>query len=206
MILSRHVIHDELVFPYKVQSTTRATGSQQVKSMVQRLVLIQMPIPSVSHRPQRENNHSYQDNVSISMSKSSAATSSHASASSPDSDFRSGLVSQDNSLQQTPVSHASNSQTSSFFSELSSSSNSLSQSVSSQLELSPLTPTPSGMSQMLHVHHDTQLKVLLPISTSTSSDIDVSKTTLVHPMITRSKSGVLPQMSYKRYLEALPEL
>lgn len=59
---------------------------------------------------------------------------------------------------------------------------------------------------MLHVHHDAQLEVLLPISTSTSSDIDVSKTTSVHQMITRSKSGVLPQMSYKRYLDALPEL
>lgn len=59
---------------------------------------------------------------------------------------------------------------------------------------------------MLPVHHDIQLEVILPISTSTSSDIDVSKTASVHPMITRSKSGVLPQMSYKGYLAALPEL
>lgn len=34
LIFSRHVIHDELVFPYKVQSTTRVTRSQQVQYMV----------------------------------------------------------------------------------------------------------------------------------------------------------------------------
>lgn len=165
-----------------------------------------MPIPSVSHKPQRENNNSYQNNVSVSMFESSDATSSHASASFPDSVFKFGSMSQDNSLQQTPVSHALNSQTSSSFSELSYNSNSLSHGASSQLEISPLTPTPFGMSQMFPLHHDTQLEVILPISISTSSDIDVSKTTSVHLMITRSKSVVLPQKSYKGYLAALPEL
>lgn len=94
VILSEHVIHDALAFPYKMQSTTRATRSQQVQSMVQKPILVQMPILSVSHKPQRENNNSYQENVFASMSESSDATSSHASTSSPDSNFRSDSMSQ----------------------------------------------------------------------------------------------------------------
>lgn len=62
------------------------------------------------------------------------------------------------------------------------------------------------MSQMLHVHHDTQLEVILPISTSILSDVGNSKAASSHPMITRLKSGVLPQRSYKGYLVALLEL
>lgn len=74
---------------------------------------------------------------------------------------------------------------------LGSSYGSLSQGTSSQLESSSFTLSPSGMSQMLHVRHETQLEVLLPISTPNSSNIDEYSTTLIHPMVTRSKSGVL---------------
>lgn len=62
------------------------------------------------------------------------------------------------------------------------------------------------MSQLLLIHHDKQLEVLLLISNPIVSDDDNSKATSVNPMIARSKSGVLPQRSYKGYLVALPEL
>lgn len=46
---------------------------------------------------------------------------------------------------------------------------------------------------MLPILHETQLEVLLPISTPNSYNIDEISTASIHPMVTRSKSGVLPQ-------------
>lgn len=128
-----------------------------------------MPIPSVSNIIQSENHNSHEDNISASMSESSAATSSQAPISSPNS------ISSSNSLSQGGLSH---------------------------LDHYHITPTPTSMSPILLVHHETQLEVLFPIS----SNIDESSIASIHQMVTRSKNGVLPQRSYKGYLAALPDL
>lgn len=62
------------------------------------------------------------------------------------------------------------------------------------------------MSQILHIHHETQLEVLLPISSPILSNYDESSVASIHPVITRLKSYVFSQKSYKGYLAALLEL
>lgn len=173
LILSRHVIHDESMFPYKIQSTVSTNEIQHVQSKIQRPIIVQMPIPSVSNIIQSENHNSHEDNISASMSESSAATSSQAPISSPNS------ISSSNSLSQGGLSH---------------------------LDHYHITLTPTSMSPILLVHHETQLEVLFPISSPISSNIDESSIASIHQMVTRSKNGVLPQRSYKGYLAALPDL
>ena len=85
-------------------------------------------------------------------------------------------------------------------------STSLSQGISSTQGSYPITPNSIGVPQMLHAHNDTQLEVILPFSSPMSSSPGELIHASVHPMVTRLKSGTIPQMSYKGYLATLPEL
>lgn len=97
LILSRHVIHDESMFPYKIQSTASANGTHHVQPIMQKPIVIQM-LPSVPYITQRENHNSHQDNMSVSIFERSATTSSRALISSLD------LGSSSSSLSQGPSS------------------------------------------------------------------------------------------------------
>lgn len=69
--------------------------------------------------------------------------------------------------------------------------------------------TITDISPLLPVHHDSQLEVLLPIS-SNSTDVNinspVSNSNSQHQMVTRLKSGTIIKKNYAAYLATFLEL
>lgn len=68
----------------------------------------------------------------------------------------------------------------------------------------------STMSPLLHVHHNSQSEVIIPLSThdNNTSAISTSVINLVlnHPMTTRLKSGAIEKKNYAALLATFPEL
>ncbi|KAM1541869.1 hypothetical protein ACFX15_011235 [Malus domestica] len=175
MILSRHVIHDESVFPYTILHSTKVSDSSKTSSITQRPIVVQIPIATVledQNTPRTNNGEAVQD-MSLSISDHGAHSAD-----------RSG------SLNEVSGSESL----------------SLSQGISSLPDSSLITPSSIGIPQMLPVHNDTQLEVILPFSSPISSNLGESNNASVHPMVTRLKSGTIPQRSYKGYLATFPEL
>ncbi|KAM1493067.1 hypothetical protein PS1_025262 [Malus domestica] len=175
MILSRHVIHDESVFPYKILHSTKFSDSSKTVCTTQRPIIVQVPIENVTEGQnfRRANNDEAVHDMPLSISDNSGHSAERSS-----------------SLNEVSISEST----------------SLSQGISSAPDSYPITHGSIGVPQMLPVHNDTQLEVILPFSSHISSNLGESSNASVHPMVTRLKSGTIPQRSYKGYLATLPEL
>ena len=186
-ILSRHVIHDEDVYPFK-QSLPHQDSITDYRPF-QTPVLVQLQVPSSRVISDAQVHHNSQAVSSTTISADS--TSPHPSI--PSNDVNENWV---GPLNEFSISSTQELQTSDSSANLNDITN---------LHHSP-TPHHSGTQSLLPVHSESQLEVVLPDLDLSSSDVSSHTVPSTHSMVTRLKSGTIERQNYAALIVQCPEL
>lgn len=168
LILSRHVVHNEDEFPYRIASVQDSNISAQSQNARINIVVIQMPIPAIQNQVPQSNSVPIQELQSEYLTETTYQR--QTSHKQQESNIRNVAVSPISDLNMQQPSSASTS------------------------HHHHSTPT-TNESPLMLVYHSSELEVIFHFSPQLNaiSETHASTTNLVphHSMVTRLKSGVI---------------